>query len=128
MPDEWEKEHGLNANDASDRNKKNADGYTALEVYINGLMGEVLDDDFTSGITQAVTEKPVINYNSSNNTLTVSSNAIGATLRIFTTDGKQLSQTRITSEKTHLNNLPNGMVLLYVSGSNLCPRILKVAR
>lgn len=128
MPDEWEKEHGLNANDASDRNKKNADGYTALEVYINGLMGEVLDDDFTSGIIQTVTEKPVISYNSSNNTLTVSSNAIGATLRIFTTDGKQLSQTRITSEKTHLNNLPNGMVLLYVSGSNLCPRILKVAR
>lgn len=70
----------------------------------------------------------MISYNSSNNTLTVSSNAIGATLRIFTTDGKQLSQTRITSEKTHLNNLPNGMVLLYVSGSNLCPRILKVAR
>ena len=75
MPDEWEKEHGLNANDAADRNLRNAEGYTALEVYLNGLMGELLDDDFTSGITQAVTEKPEISYNSSNNTLTVSENA-----------------------------------------------------
>ncbi|MEF2622623.1 MAG: hypothetical protein U0M48_10765, partial [Xylanibacter rarus] len=126
MPDEWEKEHGLNANDAADRNLRNAEGYTALEVYLNGLMGELLDDDFTSGITQAVTEKPEISYNSSNNTLTVSENAIGATLRVFTTDGKQLAQMRITSATTQLNSLPKGVVLLYVSGNNLCPRILKV--
>lgn len=126
MPDEWEKEHGLNANNAADRNLRNAEGYTALEVYLNGLMGELLDDDFTSGITQAVTEKPEISYNSSNNTLTVSENAIGATLRVFTTDGKQLAQMRITSATTQLNSLPKGVVLLYVSGNNLCPRILKV--
>ena len=126
MPDEWEKEHGLNANDAADRNLRNAEGYTALEVYLNGLMGELLDDDFTSGITQAVTEKPEISYNSSNNTLTVSENAIGATLRVFTTDGKQMAQMRITSATTQLNSLPKGVVLLYVSGNNLCPRILKV--
>jgi hypothetical protein len=38
MPDEWEKKHGLNPNDASDAVKDlNGDGYTNIEKYINGL-------------------------------------------------------------------------------------------
>jgi len=41
MADDWEEKHGLNPNDAEDRNKVlSADGYTALEVYLNSLMGE----------------------------------------------------------------------------------------
>lgn len=39
MPDEWEGKHGLNPDDAEDRNKVGADGYTMLEVYINSLDG-----------------------------------------------------------------------------------------
>jgi hypothetical protein len=38
MPDEWEKINGLNNNDASDRNKIGADGYTMLEKYLNELV------------------------------------------------------------------------------------------
>ena len=38
MPDEWEKAHGLNPNDASDANKDcTGDGYTNIEKYINGI-------------------------------------------------------------------------------------------
>ncbi|MBW6534033.1 MAG: pectate lyase [Mariniphaga sp.] len=37
MPDDWEKQNGLNPNDASDRNKVAEDGYTMLEKYINGI-------------------------------------------------------------------------------------------
>ncbi len=37
MPDEWEKENGLNPNDAADRNQKTPDGYTSLEMYLNSL-------------------------------------------------------------------------------------------
>ncbi|MEI9955906.1 MAG: pectate lyase [Ferruginibacter sp.] len=37
MPDEWEKKNGLNPNDASDRNKVGADGYTMLEKYLNEM-------------------------------------------------------------------------------------------
>jgi hypothetical protein len=41
MPDDWEKAHGLNPNDASDANKDlNGDGYTNLEKYLNSLVGE----------------------------------------------------------------------------------------
>jgi CSLREA domain-containing protein len=39
MPDLWEDSHGLNQNDAADRNtiRANAHGYTNLELYISGL-------------------------------------------------------------------------------------------
>ena len=43
MPDDWEKAHGLNPNDAGDGNKDlNGDGYTNLEKYLNSLVGEYL--------------------------------------------------------------------------------------
>ena len=37
MPDAWEKTHGLDPNDAADRNRLAADGYTMLETYLNSL-------------------------------------------------------------------------------------------
>ncbi|MFB6343709.1 polysaccharide lyase family 1 protein [Saccharicrinis sp. FJH62] len=37
MPDEWETKHGLNPNNADDRNKVAADGYTMLEHYLNSI-------------------------------------------------------------------------------------------
>jgi pectin methylesterase-like acyl-CoA thioesterase len=39
MPDNWETSHGLNANDAGDRNGYAANGYTNLENYLNSLAG-----------------------------------------------------------------------------------------
>ena len=41
MADEWERAHGLNPSNPEDRNKIiSKEGYTALEVYLNSLMGE----------------------------------------------------------------------------------------
>jgi Bacterial TSP3 repeat len=38
MPDDWERAHGLNPNDPSDRNgDRDGDGYTNLEEYLNSL-------------------------------------------------------------------------------------------
>ncbi len=37
MPDDWEMKNGLNPNNAADRNKVAADGYTMLEKYINSI-------------------------------------------------------------------------------------------
>jgi hypothetical protein len=38
LPDEWEKQHGLNAQDATDAvQDANGDGYTNIEDFINGL-------------------------------------------------------------------------------------------
>jgi hypothetical protein len=38
IPDEWERRHGLNPNDANDGNDTDAQGYTMLENYLNGLI------------------------------------------------------------------------------------------
>ena len=39
MPDEWERQHGLNPNDAADGPQvRNAEGYTNVEEYLNGLV------------------------------------------------------------------------------------------
>ncbi len=40
MPDDWELAHNLNPNDPSDRNMYSSAGYTMIEEYINGLVGE----------------------------------------------------------------------------------------
>ena len=37
MPDAWEKDKGLNPNDAADGNKVASDGYTMLEKYLNSI-------------------------------------------------------------------------------------------
>lgn len=42
MPDDWEKAHGLNPNDAGDRNNIASSGYTMLEEYLNGLVSDAL--------------------------------------------------------------------------------------
>jgi hypothetical protein len=40
MDDAWEKAHGLNPKNKDDRNVRMKNGYTALEVYLNSLVGE----------------------------------------------------------------------------------------
>lgn len=44
MPDGWEQTHGLNPNDASDRNNLSPEGYTMVEVYINELVTHTYPD------------------------------------------------------------------------------------
>lgn len=43
MPNAWETEHGLNPNDAGDRNGTSLSriGYTNLEMYLNELAGDL---------------------------------------------------------------------------------------
>jgi hypothetical protein len=48
MPDDWEKAHGLNPNDASDAiSDANGDGYTNIEDFINGLDPKAKKVDWT---------------------------------------------------------------------------------
>jgi pectin methylesterase-like acyl-CoA thioesterase len=49
MPDAWESSHGLNPNDASDRNTYDGSGYTMLENYLNGVQNS--DPSITVGGT-----------------------------------------------------------------------------
>jgi len=44
MPDAWELSQGLNPNDPADRNIVDEQGFTALENYLNSLVGEYVSD------------------------------------------------------------------------------------
>ena len=128
MPDDWETQYGLDPT-TEDQNTLNADGYTALEVYLNSLMGETMNTDFaTTGITNHTTTAPQISFNRSTGTLTVSDNAIGGTVRIYTTDGRMLCSRTITSSQTSFDGLPEDLLLIQVTGGNLRPRIIKCGR
>ncbi len=58
MPDEWEKEHGLNPNSATDAQIFNLDShhyYTNLEVYLNSLVEDIVkaqNEDAETGIEE----------------------------------------------------------------------------
>lgn len=44
MPDQWEKENGLNPDDASDGAKLTENGYTWIEIYLNELAKDIYKD------------------------------------------------------------------------------------
>lgn len=127
MPDEWEKAHGLDYT-VEDQNTLNSDGYTALEVYLNSLMGETMDDNFTSGIKSVTLTAPEVSYNAETNILTVSENTVGGTLRVYLTDGTLLSSQRISSTQTSLAGIPTGVVLFRIDGAGLTPRMFKIKK
>ena len=124
MPDEWEKANGLNAA-VADQNTLNAEGYTALEVYLNSLMGEKMDNNFTSGIETLPLISAEVSYDTERGLLTVGPEAIGATVSVYGTDGKLHCSQRIKSMATYINKKPAGVVLIHVSGKNILPRMLK---
>ncbi|MDE6378576.1 MAG: hypothetical protein K2K72_07520, partial [Duncaniella sp.] len=111
MPDEWESAHGLDPNSADDRNHVNAEGYTALEAYLNSLMGEKTDDGFKSGI--AIVEAPAaaIDYDRATSTLTVGQEALGAHIAIYATDGRLVYSGTVSAPAISLSSLPTAVYL-----------------
>lgn len=127
IPDEWEKKHGLNPN-VADQNLINGLGYTALEVYLNSLMGEELSDDFHTNSISNVKSVSAIRYDRQSNNLFVSDNAIGAVLKVYSTEGKLLSTRSIASIKTSLSDVKQNVFIIRLEGSNITPRVLKLCK
>lgn len=126
MPDEWERANGLDAT-VADQNTLNAEGYTALEVYLNSLMGETMDTDFSTGIVAVDASDAAFSYDSESGILTVGEDAIGCILKVYTTDGVLRSMTTIRSTKTRIDTKSDGSCnVLQLSGKNIRPRMLKV--
>lgn len=127
MPDEWEKQHGLDPN-AADHNKTNPQGYTALEVYLNSLMGENLSDDFTTGIGGITVNRIDAKYDRNSNTVTVGEKAIGGTMRVFDTGGNMLFTSKIKNRDTQLPQSLPSVILIYIEGKNMAPRVIKAIK
>ena len=125
MPDEWEKAHDLNPN-VADNNYVNADGYTALEVYLNSLMGEVMDDQFTSAIPQTTTEKFPVWYSDG---ILHTGNCTGNRITIYNTAGQIIREMIADKEAVQIDNLPTGIFFVKVQNPDTAtPTVIKIIR
>ena len=120
MADEWERKNGLNPADPEDRNSCNADGYTALEVYLASLMGETMETGFTTGITSAEQQDEVSIYPTKVEdylSVTAAGTQI-ASVQITAIDGKKIGSFSNFGEEIYLGNLSSGYYLVSVTLSN----------
>jgi len=60
MPDEWERQHGLDPADAADGNATTADGYTNLEDYLNSIVADITARQNEGGEQQGYTEQVIV--------------------------------------------------------------------
>ncbi len=125
IPDEWERSNGLDPLTA-DGNRRNADGYTALEVYLNSLMGEEMDRVFGENALPTVSIASEVSYNSATRVLTIPDAAVGGTLSVYAADGSLLHAARLAAPEQTLPALPAGPALLRVDSPRTAPAVLKV--
>ncbi|MEI8085286.1 MAG: T9SS type A sorting domain-containing protein [Paludibacter sp.] len=120
MADAWELANGLNPTDATDRNKLNATGYTALEVYLNSLVGEIIDHDFTAaGINQTVAHKVSFYPTIATDKLTLISDIDLSNATIYSIDGAKLLTTSLVNNRLiDVSTLMEGSYLLSVTIKN----------
>ncbi len=123
MPDAWETAVGLNPS-APDNNRLNADGYTAIEVYLNSLMGESMSTDFSSGILNATTAGWNVTYNAASACVEA---ADEARFSVFTTAGACIAAA--SGRSLSLSALEPGIYLVKaVRADGTGARTLKVVR
>lgn len=91
MADAWETANGLNPADAADRNLLTKDGYTALEVYLNSLVGEMIEHDFkVSGVEKISDSKISVFPTVTSDKLTIVSDIPLKSASIYALDGANL--------------------------------------
>lgn len=127
MPDEWEQKNNLDPN-VADNNRVNSEGYTALEVYLNSLMGETCLNDFATSGIEAVIVSSEVSYDAMTQTLRVGDEAVGALLEVFGLDGRLTDARRIADSETSLSHLTPGVYLVRVSSGTITPSVLKIKR
>lgn len=125
MADEWETTCGLNP-DVNDNNKLNADGYTALEVYLNSLAGEKMSSDFTYSSIKNISISPAAQFNSSTRLLIVDECMIGAKVEVFSLDSRRIASKRINSKYTFFDELPHGVFVMRIRPKFSFPVTLKI--
>ena len=91
-------------------------------------MGETTVNDFSeSGISSVVVNSEA-SYDSFRHVLTVGSEAVGATLEVFSLEGRLLALRTIVSTETSIADMQPGVLLLRVSSRTVAPTVLKVTR
>lgn len=119
MADEWETAKGLNPNNAEDRNWLTAEGYTALEVYLNSLMGEIINPVFFSEIKDTNTSKINMYPTLVSDILNVVTNEPIDNISIYNSIGIKIKNINsIESKSINVRNLSSGNYFISVQLKN----------
>ena len=109
MDDAWETANGLNPADAEDRNKVTLSGYTVLEVYLNGLVGENIELKFNTAVDELFT-KPTMEMVQIHNVITVNSVSEIKELNVYDISGRVMNQVKkIQPNMIDVSNLNTGI-------------------
>ena len=115
MPDEWETAHGLNPANAEDRNWLTAEGYTALEVYLNSLMGEVINPVFFSGVKNTTVNQVQIFPTTVYDKISYKSDAQVNGISVISITGSKLIKVKTSSDNSiDVSSLAKGCYFLEI--------------
>lgn len=129
MADEWELSKGLNPNDANDRNWITAEGYTALEVYLNSLMDEVINPVFFSGVKNTNIKEVSIYPTSASDKISITSDVLLKTATVFSMTGSTIKKYAINIEKTiDITNLPLGCYIIEIEKADNFKEVFKFTK
>lgn len=127
MPDEWEVANGLDPNNPEDRNRVTTSGYTCLEVYLNGLMGETIPLSFPTAIKEVKTSRPVCYLNQESKMLYVYGEEPVTAIHLYSIDGRRIASWQgKTLRQANLSSIPSGLYLIQLktaSGSMVSCKI-----
>jgi pectate lyase len=119
MPDTWEIEKGLNPNDAADGNKLTKSGYTALEIYLNGLVEEIIPLEFDESAIHAFKTREEMQITVSNGILYLYANRPLISADIYNSEGKIVKSGNKANIRTlNIDTLLSGMYIVKIKDEN----------
>lgn len=120
MADEWETANGLDPSNPDDRNKVTKSGYTALEVYLNSLVGENIDLVYPGvGIRSLNQTQAKIFVDNSSNELVILSNENIKQVELFDLNGRLIQSCKDSHiSKIDIATLSRGVYVVKVSNGN----------
>jgi len=129
IPDAWELANGLDPNNPDDRNMRTPEGYTALEVYLAGLMGENIAHNFISAVKDVKSFNVSIVPTIVKKKFQVISDAPLKSAKILDITGKQIQMNSISENNSvDISNLPNGCYLVLATNLSGETRQFKIIK
>lgn len=130
MPDAWEAANGFDPSDPSDGNWINAEGYTALEKYLCGLMGEEVKGGFGPASYVRTEHAVKFGVQVAGGLLKVTGSADIRGLHIFDETGRcRLAAGLRTGENTvDISFLPKGVYIVWVTDAGSYRNAVKFSK
>lgn len=120
MDDAWELTNGLDPTNPEDRNWTNEDGYTALEAYLNGLVGEHVSLEFTAtGIDNTYqVDNFMLNISVKGNDLNILSSKPLEHVAIYSILGVKVMEMNNVEATINIESLLPGNYILVANGGS----------